>query len=140
MNDVFYKIELRKLESFEKTLCNYQSYKIPDIKDFYKLWKSYTALFKFGKDLSGKAYYKLYKKYANPNKSAYAERLRMYLQYSKKVSWFLMRNTISVEHYTTLVNKFQSLQNELKAVLINQLEEAGYKDFYQKYKFYLENT
>lgn len=140
INDTIYKIELRKLKSFEKILCNYQSYNIPDIKDFNKLWKSYTALFEFGEDLSNKAYYKLYKKYANPNKSAYAERLRMYLQYSKEVSWFLMRNTISAEHYITLVNKFQSLQNELKLVLINQLGEDGYKDFYHKHKFYLENT
>lgn len=140
VNDTFYKIELRKLKSFEKALCNYQSYKIPDIEDFYKLWKSYTTLFEFSRDLSGEAYYKLYKKYANPNKSAYAERLRMYLQYSKEVSWFLMRNPISVEHYNTLVNKFQSLQNELKLVLINQLGETGYKDFCQKHKFSLENT
>ena len=140
VNDNFYNAELRKLQSFEKALRRYQSYKIPDVKDFKKMWKSYITLFEFGEDFSSKAYYKLYKKYANPNKSAYTERLRMHLEHSKEVSWFLTRNTITVEHYIDLVNKFQSLQNDLKVILINQLGETNYKVFYQEHQFYLKNT
>ena len=140
VNDTIYKIELKKLQSFEKSLRQYQSYKIPDTNDFYKMWKNYTSLFAFDKDFSSKTYRRLYKQYGNPNRSMYAERLRMYLEYSYKVSCFFIRNSITVEHYTILVNKFQSLQNELKAVLLEQLGESNYKIFYQTHRIYLENT
>ena len=110
----FYKAELRKLQSFEKALKRYQSYQIPDANDSYKIRRSYAALLDFGEDFSSRAYYKLYKKYGDPNKSAYTERLRMHLEYSKEISWFLMRNPLSAEQYNILVDKFQSLDDEYK--------------------------
>ena len=109
-----YKREMGKLNTLERQLTRFMQYKNPDYGDFLNVWCAYKTLFEFGGNLSDQAYRTLYKKYGNPQRNRYVERLRMYLNYSNEISWILEKQILLAEEYHSLVEKFQELQAKMK--------------------------
>lgn len=143
MSKTFFKLEMRKLNRFEKALNIFKSYKNPECKDFYRMWKAYKALYEFNEDFVGKVYYKLYKKYGDSTGNRYKERLLLYVFHNKELPWFLRHDALlSKEQYEILIEKFQALQNNMKVALINTLGELEYKKFANEpiNEFYLRNV
>ena len=66
-----FKYEYKNLKKVEKSLNTFTNFKNPNSSDFYEVWKKFKILFEFGDDLSGKAYYKLYRLYGNRNNNIY---------------------------------------------------------------------
>lgn len=114
INNNFFRVEMRKLCNFEKKLQHFQSFKIPDVSDFYKLWKAYTKLFEFSSDCVGIFYRNLYKKHGNLNENPYKERLRMYRDYHQELPWIFRHDGLTAANYDILLEKFQSLQSKMK--------------------------
>lgn len=134
-----FKLEQRKLRKWEKALQRFESFNIPSLYDFTTMWERYKNLFSFGKDLSGRKYYQLYKIYGNKYHHIYEERLKLYVQYSHLVPLFFQRNTLSQQEYIKLGQQFQSLQTRMKAALIKAYGEAGYADLYTSHETILCN-
>ena len=141
MSKTFFKLEMRKLNRFEKALNTFKAYKNPEYKDFYRMWEAYKALYEFSEDLVGSFYYKLYKKYGDSTGNRYKERLWLYVFHNKELPWFLRHDALSKEEYEILIKRFQSLQNNMKVALIDAVGELEYKKFANEpiNEFYLRN-
>lgn len=141
MSKTFFKLEMRKLNRFEKALNIFKAYKNPEYKDFNRMWEAYKALYEFSEDLVGNFYYELYKKYGDSTGNRYKERLLLYVLYNKELPWFLRHDALCKEEYEILIKRFQSLQNNMKVALIDVLGELGYQKFANEpiNKFYLRN-
>lgn len=118
-----FKLENKKLNKLEKAINKYEKFNISNHSDF---WKVKLCLFeltsKFCSDLSGNAYYGLYRVYGNAENDLYEEILRMYTYYSKEISWILERRTLTENEFNILVTKYRELKNRfnnLKAPCTN---------------------
>ena len=133
-----FKYEYRKLKRVEKSLNVFTQFKNPNVFDFDKIWKKFKILFEFGDDLSGKAYYKLYRLYGNSNNNIYKEKINLYAFYSKKIKCWLKRKTLTAEQANILKQEFETLKERIKIAILNGFGEEQYKKFYNSHLEYFK--
>lgn len=133
-----FKYEYKKLKRVEKSLNTFTQFKHPNFFDFYKVWKKFKILLEFGDDLSGKAYYKLYRLYGNDNNNIYKEKINLYAFYSKKIKCWLKRKTLTAVQANILKQEFETLKERIKIAILNGFGEEQHKEFYNSHLEYFK--